>query len=308
MNGYHPAMRTRPSAELALIVTVLIWSGNFSAVKVGVTTIAPLAFSVARFALGASITVAVVVWREGWPRFQRRDLPLLVAAAVIGITVNQVAFVSALQATSASNVALLIGTIPIWTAVIAVLTRQEHVARNLWVGLAAGLVGVTLVVVGGQGAVGGLSVVGELGALATALSWAVYSVLIRPLMQRYSALQLSAFVMVVGTLILVPFSVPSVATQDWSAVPTGAWLGLLYAAILSVTVTNILYFTAIHRIGASRAALFTYMEPFLGVLFAVILLGDSVTLLQLAGGAVILGSVAVGRDRAGGQVIAEPGI
>ena len=68
--------------------------------------------------------------------------------------------------------------------------------------------------------------------------------------------------------------------------PTGAWLGLLYAAILSVTVTNILYFTAIHRIGASRAALFTYMEPFLGVLFAVILLGDAVTLLQLAGGAV----------------------
>ena len=55
-----------------------------------------------------------------------------------------------------------------------------------------------------------LSVVGELGALATALSWAVYSVLIRPLMRRYSALQLSAFVMVVGTLILVPFSVPSV--------------------------------------------------------------------------------------------------
>ncbi|MGZ6297740.1 MAG: DMT family transporter, partial [Candidatus Limnocylindrales bacterium] len=212
-------MRTRPSAELALLLTVLIWSGNFTAVKVGVTDIAPLAFSVVRFALGASVTVAVVVWREGWPRFQRRDLPLLGAAALIGITVNQVAFVTALQATSAANVALLIGTIPIWTAVIAVLTRQERVARTLWIGLGAGLVGVTLIVVGGGEAVGGVSVVGELGALATALSWAVYSVLIRPLMRRYSALQLSAFVMVVGTLILVPFSVPSVLAQDWSAVP-----------------------------------------------------------------------------------------
>lgn len=301
-------MRRRPSAELALLLTVLIWSGNFTAVKVGVTDIAPLAFSVVRFALGASVTVAVVVWREGWPRFQRRDLPLLGAAALIGITVNQVAFVTALQATSAANVALLIGTIPIWTAVIAVLTRQERVARTLWVGLGAGLVGVTLIVIGGGEAVGGVSVVGELGALATALSWAVYSVLIRPLMRRYSALQLSAFVMVVGTLVLVPFSVPSVLTQDWSAVPPDAWVGLLYAAILSVTVTNILYFTAIHRIGASRAALYTYMEPFLGVLIAVILLGDSVTALQLVGGVVVLGSVAIGRGRDGQPVIAEPGI
>lgn len=301
-------MRTRPSAELALLVTVLIWSGNFTAVKVGVTDIAPLAFSVVRFALGASVTVAVVVWREGWPRFQRRDVPLLVAAAIIGITINQVAFVTALQATSAANVALLIGTIPIWTAVLAVLSRQERVARNLWVGLGAGTLGVTLIVVGGQDAVGGVSVVGELGALATALSWAVYSVLIRPLMRRYSALALSAFMMVVGTLVLVPFSIPSLATQDWSAVPVNAWLALVYAAILSVSVTNILYFTAIHRIGASRAALFTYLEPFLGVLFAVVLLGDSVTALQLVGGVVVLGSVAIGRGRAGQPVIAEPGI
>ncbi|HXX60553.1 MAG TPA: DMT family transporter [Candidatus Sulfotelmatobacter sp.] len=301
-------MRTRPSAELALLVTVLIWSGNFTAVKVGVTDIAPLAFSVVRFALGASVTVAVVLMREGRPRFQRRDLPLLLAAALIGITINQVAFVTALQATSAANVALLIGTIPIWTAVIAVLTRQERVARRLWLGLAAGLVGVTLIVVGGGEAVGGISVVGELGALATALSWAVYSVLIRPLMRRYSALQLSAFVMVVGTLVLVPFSAPSVLAQDWSAVPPDAWVGLLYAAILSVTVTNILYFTAIHRIGASRAALFAYLEPFLGVLIAVILLRDTVSVLQLAGGAVVLASVAVGRRGAGQPVIAEPGL
>lgn len=308
MNGYHPAMRTRPSAELTLLVTVLIWSGNFTAVKVGVTDIAPLAFSVVRFALGAAVTMAVVVGREGWPRFERRDLPLLLAAAFIGITVNQVAFVTALNATSAANVALLIGTIPIWTAVIAVLTRQERVARHLWAGLAAGLVGVTLIVMGGQETLGGLSVIGELGALLTALSWAVYSVLIRPLMRRYSALALSAFMMVVGTLVLVPFSIPSLFSQDWSATPPDAWLGLLYAALLSVSLTNVLYFTAIHRIGASRAALFTYLEPFLGVWFAVILLGDRVSVLQLVGGAVVLGSVAVGRGRAGQPVIAEPGI
>ncbi|MFI5262653.1 MAG: DMT family transporter [Candidatus Limnocylindrales bacterium] len=302
-------MRRRDSAELALLVTVVIWSANFSAVKVGVGAIAPLAFAVVRFALGAVVTVAVVVGREGWPRFQRRDLPLLLAAAVTGITINQAAFVGALHATTAVNVALLIGTIPVWTAVIAVLSHQEHVTRSLWLAIAAGLMGATLIVAGGHEAVGGLNVVGELLALLTAASWAVYSVLIRPLMQRYSAFQLSAFMMVVGTLILVPFAIPDLVAQDWAAVPANAWLALLYAAILSVSVTNILYFTAIHRIGASRAALFTYLEPFLGALLAVVLLGESIGLLQLLGGAVVLGSVAVGRGHGrGSDLIAEPGI
>jgi drug/metabolite transporter (DMT)-like permease len=305
--GYHPAMRRRESAELALLLTVVIWSLNFSAVKVGVDAIAPLAFAVARFALGASVTVAVVVWRQGWPRFRRRDLPLLVAAAVTGITINQAAFVGALHATSAANVALLVGTIPIWTAVIAVATRQEHVARSLWLALAVGVVGVSLIVLGGQEAVGGLNTVGELLALATAASWATYSVLIRPLMRRYSALQLSAFMMVAGTLILLPFAVPDLVQQDWSRVSANAWLALLYAAILSVSVTNILYFTAIHRIGASRAALFTYLEPFLGALFAVLLLGESITLPQVVGGLVVLGSIVIGRGRAP-EIIAEPGM
>jgi drug/metabolite transporter (DMT)-like permease len=73
-----------------------------------------------------------------------------------------------------------------------------------------------------------------------------------------------------------------------------------------VSLTNILYFTAIHRVGASRAALYTYLEPFLGVLFAVVLLGDRVTFPQLAGGAIIVGAVALGRPRR--LAVAEPGM
>jgi drug/metabolite transporter (DMT)-like permease len=115
------------------LLTVLIWSLNFSAVKVGVETIAPLAFSAVRFVLGASVTVAVVLAREGLPRFHRHDLGLLLAAALCGITINQVAFVGALSITSAANVALLMGTIPIWTALIVLATpRSGSTRRTGW--------------------------------------------------------------------------------------------------------------------------------------------------------------------------------
>lgn len=291
-------MRRQYSADLALLATVIIWSLNISAVKVGVGAIAPLAFSVARFGLGATVTMVVALAIEGRPHFERRDLGLLFAAALCGITVNQVTFVEALHFASASNVALLIGTIPICTAVAAIFFRQERLDLGHWIAIAAGFAGVTLIIVGGgPSGNGGTTLLGEGLALATAASWGIYTVGIRPLMARYSALQLSAFMMVVGTVALVPFAAPEIASQDWGSVPTEAWLALVYAALFSVSLTNILWFTAVHWVGASRAAVYTYLEPFLGALLAVILLSEHIELIQLAGGAVIIGAVAFVRLR-----------
>ena len=303
-------MRRVSSAELALLVTVVIWSLNFSAVKVGIGEIAPLAFSVVRFTLGAAVTIAIVRWREGPLHFARRDWPLLVAAAIVGITVNQFTFVNALAATTAVNVALLVGTIAVWTSILAVLAGQERLDLRHWAGVLLGFAGVALIVVGGPsvagGGLGGGALVGDLLALGVAISWAVYSVLIRPLMQRYSALQLSAFMMTVGTAALVPLAVPQLLAQDWSRVTPLGIGSLLYATFFSVVLTNVLYFTAVHRVGAARASLYTYLEPFLGVLFAVWLLAERVTPVQLAGGIVVVGSVVLARPRQ--AAIAEPGV
>jgi drug/metabolite transporter (DMT)-like permease len=294
-------VRARASAEAALLITAVIWSLNFTAVKVGVLGIAPLAFCVLRFGLGASVTAAVVLVREGVPRFRREDLGLLTAAAICGTTINQIAFVGAESISSASNVALLVGTIPIWTAVMAVATRQERLDAAHWISLAAGITGVALIVLGGSRAgEGAVSLLGAALALLTAATWGGYTVLIYPLVSRYSALQLSAFVMVFGSIALVPFGLRDLLAENWRAVPSDAWLALAFAAIFGVALTNILYFTAIQYVGAVRAAIYAYLEPLLGVLFAVLLLADQVALPQLAGGAIIIGAVALARPGRGG--------
>ncbi len=240
-------------------------------------------------------------------RFARADWPLLTAAAFVGITINQFAFVNALSQTTAVNVALLIGTIALWTSVIAVAAGQERLDARHWIGVLVGFGGVALIVAGGApGGLGGGSLVGDLYAVGVAVSWAAYSVLIRPLMSRYSALELSAFMMTVGTAFLVPFAIPELVAQDWSRVGPPAVAGLLYATFLSVVLTNVLYFTAVHRVGASRAALYTYLEPFLGVFFAEVLLGEGATPVQLAGGVIVVGSIVLARPRQ--PAIAEPGV
>ena len=300
-------MRTTRSAELTMLLTVVLWSFNFTAVKLGLRDIAPLAFTVVRFGLGALFMVALVWWREGPPRFSRADLPLLVAAAFSGITINQLTFVGALSATSAVNVALLIGTITLWTSIFSVAAGQERLDAAHWIGVIVGLGGVALIVTGGAPSGGEATLVGDALALGVAISWAIYSVLLRPLAGRYSPLQLSTFMIVVGTAILVPFSVPQVMGQDWSTVDVPALGGLLYATFIALVLTNFLYFSALQRIGAARASVFIYLEPFLGVLFAVWLLGERVTLLQLLGGIVVVAAVVLARPRHA-AALAEPGL
>src|SRR5664280_2295297 len=90
--------------------------------------------------------------------------------------------------------------------------------------------------------------------------------------------------MVVGSLFLLPVSLPSLVGQDFGRVTLAGWGSLAYAVVLTGVVTNLLYFTAVDRVGPSRAAIFGYLQSFLGVLFAVALLGERVAPIQIAGG------------------------
>lgn len=288
-----PAVRV--PAELILLLCVVIWSGNFTVTKIALQEFSPLAFFLVRFALGASVTVAFAVALHGRPRFRRQDLPLLVLGALLGVTINQFAFVNALNETTATSTALLVGTTPIWAAGFASLVRQERVGPRRWLLLLVGLAGVALIVVGGRTVAGGGSLLGDGLALTVAVSWGAYTVIVRPLMARYSAVQVSSFMMVVGLTAMLPIAIPAGIEQDWSAVSLGGWLGLLYASLLSVTLTNILLFKAIHQVGATRAAVFEYLEPFLAVVIAVLVLAEQPLLFQIIGGLIVLAAVAADR-------------
>lgn len=298
-------MRRQSSAEAVLLLTIAIWSLNFTAVKVAVTEIEPLAFLIARFAIGTSITAAVVFWREGRPHFRRADARLLLAAAFFGITLNQVTFVLAERATTASGTALIVGTVPIWVALITTVFHLERVTRKHWISVAVGMGGVVLILWDGlSGLADATSAFGNLMAFGTAISWGVYTILLRPLTERYSALGLSVFVMVVGTAMLIPFAIPGILAQDWGHVSAGAWASVVWTATAGLALTNLLYFTAVNRVGAARATLFGYLQPVGGVLFAVLLLHESVSTLQMIGGAFVAGSLVFSRPRV--IVAAEP--
>ena len=133
-------------------------------------------------------------------------------------------------------------------------------------------------------------------AIALAVTWAGYTIAIAPLMRRYSPFRISALVLALGWAPLALVSLPQAARQDFSFSGT-VWLGFAYAVIGPLFLTNILWFTAVDRVGAARASIFNNIQPFFGVLFALLILSESIHALEIAGGVLILAGIAYERAR-----------
>jgi len=289
-------VRHRVPADLLLLVTVVLWSFNFTVVKYALTHgWEPLSYSSVRFALGAVLFSAITFGREGTFRVERADVRLMVVAAALGIWLNQLSFTYSVSLTTAATAALMFGTMPIFVALAAQALGLERLHLRHWLATTLSFSGVALVALGSTGGLSG-DLGGILLGLGASFTWAVYSVAIGPLMQRYSPYRISAFTLLVGSVPLVLSAIGQLASQDWGSLEALAWAAFVYSLLFSLVFTNITWFTAIDRVGAARASLYVNLQPFLGAFFALVVLSEEMGSLQVAGGLVIGAGIVLARN------------
>ena len=213
------AVRRLSAAEVGLVITIVIWSINFTLTKYVLDHgFQPLAYSAVRFTSAALLFSAITLVVERSLRMSRRDLKFLFGAAVVGIWLNQLGFVYSLQYTTASTAALVFGTLPIFTMLIARVTGVERLSKRFVAAAGVSFLGVALVALGAHGEVAG-SPKGILLALLGSATWAVYSVAIAPLMRSYSPFRISAVALLMGAALILPTAAPQLAKQDWDLEP-----------------------------------------------------------------------------------------
>jgi len=290
-------VRRLSPAEVGLVVTVVIWSFNFTLTRYVLEHgMQPLAWSALRFTTAALLFSGITLALEQSLRMTRRDVAFLFGAVVVGIWLNQIAFVYSLKFTTASTAALVFGMLPIFTMIIASASGVESLSKRFVGAALVSFVGVVLVALGARGDVAG-SPAGIALALLGAATWAVYSVAIAPLMRSYSPFRISAVGLLMGAALILPTAAPQLASQNWDLDPT-IWVIFGIAVVGPLVITNILWFTAIDRVGPSRASLYANLQPFLGAIFALLLLSEQMTLLQGAGGLAIAVGIVLARRRA----------
>jgi drug/metabolite transporter (DMT)-like permease len=293
-------MRRPSTVELMLLTTVLLWALNLSVTRYILTHgFLPLSYATVRYGLAGLIFVALTLAAERTLRVERRHVPLLALAAVT-LWLNQLSFVFALDVTTASTIGLVLGAIPIFAALFGLALGTERPTTRFWVAAAVSFVGVGLVAAGSGGELSS-DLWGILLGLSTAATWAAYSVTVAPLMRTYSPSRMSAVVIPATWVALLLSGLPQTADQDWE-LGWEIWPLMIFATLGPLVLTNVLWFRSIHRIGANKATLAANLQPFVAAVLAVLLLSESITMLQILGGVLIaVGILVVRRPQAAPQ-------
>jgi len=281
------------SVHLMVLATVVLWALGITVTRYILQHgFEPLAYATVRYGLASAIFIAIAVVAERALKLRRADLGRVLAAALV-LVLNQLAFVYALDTTSASTIALLLGATPAIAALIGLALGLERMSRRFWIATIVSFAGVGLVAAG-SGSSLEAGWVGIALGLAIAATWAVYSIVIAPLMSRYSASRISAVVLSVGWIGIALAGAPQTTGQDYG-LGWEVWALLLFATLGPLVLTNVFWFKALHGIGASRATLIANLQPFVAAVFAVVLLSEQMTVLQVAGGVLIGGGILLAR-------------
>jgi len=222
--------------------------------------------------------------------FTAKEWRTLLIGTFLGVPVQFLVQFTGLSITTVSHASLMVGTMPVILAIGAVVFAHERLRPLGWMALVVSTAGAALIALGGHhnNASGGPSLLGDLLvviSLAIALGWILLN---KSLLQRHSAIVVTANGVIAGTLMLavvVPFAygVPPV-----HGISLKAWLALAASGILCTALTTLLWNWGMTKVPASQAGILLNMEPLMGSLLGVIVLHETLGVLAYVGGVMIL--------------------
>ena len=284
-------------ADLSLFGVALIWGVNLPVMKVGLEHMDVYAFNAIRLTISAVVLV-LIASRDRSASFLKLPRAAkwhVFQYAAIASGLYQVMFLLGIARTTSGNASLIMSTVPMWTALLALLILKERLARLAWLGLFVALGG-TLIVTAKNGLSGDdLYLIGNLTMLAAALVWAAGTVKSRQVLKHVSPFTLAA----VSSVLMLPLhyilAAPTLAASFAVIPKMEVWIPLLYSGIFSTGVALVLWNYGVREAGAAHAAVFQNLIPVIAMTSAWIVRGEVVTSGQVIGGTLIIGGLVMMR-------------
>lgn len=277
-----------------LILATLFWAGNFTFGRVLSEALPPFGINLFRWIIACLVLVPLTLARE------RRIVPsasgqwpALVMMSVAGVLLFQSLVYLSLRFTTSVNAALIAGTTPIMTLLIAAVIGTDRLTGRRVVGAFLSLVGVAWIVFEGSlGALLRLSVNrGDLMMLLAAFLWAVYTILSQRVLRSVSPLATTTIITLLALPPLIIVGGYELMTQPIGSITPVVVLGLLYIGIIASVVAFLCWNTGIEGVGAARGAVFLNLIPVFTALMAVPLLDERLGAAQLLGGLLVISGV-----------------
>lgn len=297
--------------DLGLLFVVLVWGFSPIAFKIALVEMRPLAFVMLRFMVLSAVAVVVLLVqarRDGVTRpFRIRpaDIGWLIASGLSGYGVYQLLYFEGLARTTPFASALLLATVPLWSAAFLALLRIERIRAAQWVGILISMAGIGwFLLAGGSHASEFPSdhalttsdiVLGGVLSLGAAALFAVYGIVNKRLVKRYTPAELMCYTLLIGTVALAPFGIPAIGQQDWSLVTWRLWVILAYAVVFPIYITYSIWNWAIGVRGVGYVTIYNYAVPIVAGFAGWIAFSEALNWIQMLSAALTIGGMLLAR-------------
>ena len=276
-------LNSTTKAHLALITANLLFGINFSVVKViSPNLILPLGLNFMRVLVATSLFWLLFLFHRKNAGIAKKDIPRFILCAITGIAINQILFIKGLVLTTPIHAALLILGTPVFILLLSFITRTEEISFLKIAGLFTALAGgIVLVMSKESSALGSNILLGDIFVLVNAISYAVYMLLVKPLTQSYSPLQVTRWVFTFGLCIVLPYCWRDFSVTNWSLFSPGAWAALSLVVIGATFLAYLLIAYGIHHLSPAITGAYIYTQPIFSAGIAIIYLNEEPALYKL---------------------------
>lgn len=270
------------------LVSVIFWGASFVATKSLLDSLAPLGLIFIRLFFGVTAALIIALFRKRSFALRKKDLKGIFILAVISITHLWIQ-VTGMQYTSASNTGWIIGIVPVIMAIMGFLLFRERMTGLQVAGAVIAFSGLlVLISKGNLSSINFISNFGDLLVLGSAFTWSIYSFYGRKVTLDYPPSLTILYLFVTMFVLLAPVTISSDFIHKLTLLNILDWSALLFLGILCSGVAYVLWAEAMSEMPANKVGAFLYLEPFVTVFTAWLLLHEEITLLMMVSGIVII--------------------
>ena len=225
-------------------------------------------------------------------KVEKRDLFKLAICAVFGVAINQILFFEGLNLSAPINASIIITAIPVIILIFSHYILKEKITFIKVIGIIMGASGALMVILSnGGGEFKASSMLGNFLIFINAVSWALYLVLIKPLMEKYDSITVMKWVFFFGLIIVFPFTFPSFLSTSLSVIPFKIWMSISFVVLGATIIAYFLNNYSLKSVSPSVNGIYIYLQPLIATVVAILYGKDELTWIKTIAAILIMAGV-----------------
>jgi drug/metabolite transporter (DMT)-like permease len=280
-------------AHLFILGANIIYGVNYAIGKVALQHFDPFGIVLLRVS-GALILFTLLYFISGRERIESGDHKKLIIASLFGVVINQLMFFKGLSLTSEIHSALIMITTPLIVLIMAWIILKDRITWLKTGGIILGAIGVIMLISSGASDnASPSSMLGDLFITINATSYAIFLIIAKPLMAKYSPFTIARWIFTYGIIFVLPFGIQSAINIEWQSIPASGIWALSFVIIFATVLAYLFNILGLNYGSPTLVSIYIYTQPVIATIIAIAMGSDSITLNKVISAILVFGGVAL---------------